>query len=61
MSEPTQTCVLCGLVETVTRTGRGFPPDAAKRRLRKRCAAAGCPSQPHYLAGVTVTQRPVGQ
>jgi hypothetical protein len=51
MSQPTQTCRICGLVEVVRMDGRGFPPDIAKRRLRKRCEAAGCPSDPHYLAG----------
>ena len=53
MSEPTQTCELCGLVEIVTPYGRGFPPDAAKRRLKRRCNANGCKSQPTYLAGIS--------
>jgi hypothetical protein len=57
MSEPTQTCELCGLVEVVTPYGRGFPPDAAKRRLAKRCKANGCPSKPRYLAGVSPALR----
>ena len=52
MSEPTQTCELCGTVEVVTPYGRGFPPDAAKRRLKRRCNANGCPSKPTYLAGI---------
>lgn len=51
MSEPTQTCAVCGDVETVRPDGRGFPPDIAKRRLAKRCAAAGHKSEPKYLAG----------
>lgn len=50
--EPAQTCQRCGLVEIVRLVGRGFPPDAAKRRLAKRCAKAGCPSEPQYTAGV---------
>lgn len=53
MSEPTQTCTECGRVEVVTPDGRGFPPDIAKRRLAKRCKAAGCPSHPVYRAGMS--------
>lgn len=53
MTEPVQTCQLCGRVETVTPDGRGFPPDIAKRRLRKRCNANACPSKPTYRAGVS--------
>lgn len=53
MSSPTQTCQKCGLVEVVRADGRGFPPDIAKRRLAKRCWAAGCASDPRYLAGIT--------
>lgn len=53
MTTPTQTCQLCGLVEVVRMDGRGFPPDIAKRRLKRRCQAAGCQSQPRYLAGIT--------
>jgi hypothetical protein len=52
MNEPTQTCQLCGRVEVVRPDGRGFPPDIAKRRLRKQCKAAGCPCEPTYLAGI---------
>ena len=52
MSEPTQTCQECGRVEVVRPYGRGFPPDIAKRRLKKRCNAAGCPSKPAYRAGI---------
>lgn len=51
MSEPTQTCQVCGDVEAVLMTGRGFPPDAAKRRLAKRCKASGHASKPQYVAG----------
>lgn len=53
MSEPTQTCSLCGRVEVVRPYFRSFPPDAAKRRLQKACAAAGCKCAPQYLAGLT--------
>lgn len=52
MSQPTQTCKLCGLVEVVKMDGRGFPPGIAERRLKKRCAENGCPSKPSYLAGI---------
>jgi hypothetical protein len=52
MSGPTQTCQACGRVETVRQDGRGFPPDIAKRRLRKRCKEAGCACDPQYRAGV---------
>lgn len=58
MSEPTQTCELCGRVEVVRPDGRGFPPDIAKRKLRKACNANDCPSAPRYLAGVTFGPRP---
>lgn len=51
VSAPTQTCRLCGRVEVVRQDGRGFPPDIAKRRLKKACSEAGCPSEPQYLAG----------
>lgn len=65
MTEPTQTCTECGRVETVYPDGRGFPPDVAKRRLKKRCNAAGCPSRPTYFAGqgwaVAGRHRPAGQ
>ena len=54
MSEPTQTCLTCGAVEIVHPDGRGFPPDIAKRRLTKRCAAAGHSSRPVYRAGELV-------
>jgi hypothetical protein len=52
MSGPTQTCQACGRVEPVRQDGRGFPPDIAKRRLRKRCKEAGCACDPQYRAGV---------
>ncbi len=54
MIEPTQTCLTCGAVEIVHPDGRGFPPDIAKRRLAKRCRAAGHRSRPVYRAGVLV-------
>lgn len=60
MSQPTQTCTVCGDVEVVQMTGRGFPPDAAKRRLAKRCKANGHTCQPKYLAGFSIGPRPHG-
>lgn len=57
MSGPRQTCSLCGRSKAVTPDGRGFPPDIAKRRLQRACAAAGCPSQPRYTAGVVLGAR----
>lgn len=53
MSEPTQTCETCGDVEVVRQQGRAFPPDAAKRRLAKRCEVRGHKSKPTYRAGVS--------
>jgi hypothetical protein len=59
VSEPTQTCRLCGRVEIVQPDGRGFPPDIAKRKLRKACKAAGCVCEPAYRAGFSVATRPM--
>lgn len=61
MSQPTQTCQKCGRVEVVRMVGRGFPPDVAKRRLKKRCKEAGCASEPRYLAGLAFGRPIVGQ
>jgi len=61
MSEPTVTCALCGRRQIVKPDGRGFPPDIAKRALRKECKANGCQSDPQYRAGVIVGPRPFGQ
>lgn len=58
MSEPTQTCTACGRVVVVQQTGRGFPPDVAKRKLAKLCAADGHESRPQYRAGVAFSPRP---
>jgi hypothetical protein len=55
MSEPTYTCALCGSRQTVDPFARGFPPDAAKRKLIKRCNAAGCACDPRYRAGMDPT------
>jgi hypothetical protein len=48
---PRQVCEVCGAIEYVKFSGRGFPPDAAKRRLKLRCTAAGHRSKPQYYAG----------
>lgn len=60
MSQPTQTCQACGAVENVNWFDRGFPPDVAKRRLAKRCTAAGHTSEPQYLVGFAVGSRAHG-
>lgn len=52
MSEPTQTCTICGDVEVVKHDGRGFPPNIALRRLAKRCKAKGHVCKAQYRAGV---------
>lgn len=52
MSEPRQTCRLCGRTVIVELDGRGFPPEIAARKLRKACRAEGCPCDPQYRAGV---------
>lgn len=54
MSDPRQTCGLCGHIVHVVADGRGFPPDIAKRKLVKWCKANGCPSQPVYRAGIRI-------
>lgn len=59
MSEPTVTCELCGRRQVVRPDGRGFPPDIAKRKLKKICMANGCASRPAYRAGFVLT-RPEG-
>lgn len=61
MSEPTVTCALCGRSRVVVPDGRGFPPDIAKRKLRKDCQANGCSCDPQYWAGVTIGSRAEGQ
>ena len=52
MIEPTQTCRVCGVSVAVRPDGRGFPPDTAKRKLAKSCAARGHKADPVYRAGV---------
>lgn len=61
MSGPFQTCQGCGRQVAVVPDGRGFPPDIAKRRLAKVCAANGCKSFPKYTAGVTFGGPACGQ
>ena len=60
MSEPTVTCGKCGRQRIVVPDGRGFPPDIAKRKLRKECRADGCDGEPQYRAGLLVGPRPRG-
>jgi hypothetical protein len=52
MTEPTQTCKVCGAVEIVYPDGRGFPPRIAAKRLARRCAARGHECVPEYRAGL---------
>ena len=52
MSEPTQTCRVCGVSVAVRPDGRGFPPDIAKRKLAKSCEARGHKADPVYRAGI---------
>lgn len=54
---PVQTCQVCGDSEQVVPDGRGFPPDIAKRRLVKRCKAAGHKCEPRYEAGLVIHVR----
>lgn len=58
MTQPTQTCTLCGRVMVVMMDGRGFLPDITKRNLVKACKAAGCPSAPVYQAGFSFWGEP---
>lgn len=58
---PMQRCQRCGLTEVVKPDGRGFPPDIAKRRLKKKCAHIGCPSDPIYSAGLDFPPTIYGQ
>lgn len=51
-SEPEVHCLLCDRVVVVQPYGNSFPPDIAKRQLKKNCSAAGCPSSPEYRVGV---------
>lgn len=51
---PVQTCNTCQDYEIVKPDGRGFPPDIAKNRLRKRCEAKGCEHNISYRAGFQV-------
>lgn len=57
MSEPTQTCEICGRQVAVTPDGRGFPPEIARRKLARLCQAAGHISDPKYRAGLSLGGR----
>jgi len=59
--EPTVTCDQCGRRIVVVQSGRGFPPDIAKRKLRKACRTDGCQGEPQYRAGILIGPRPGGQ
>jgi len=59
--EPTVTCDTCGRRAVVEPTGRGFPPDVAKNKLRKACRNSGCNGEPQYRAGFLIGPRASGQ
>jgi hypothetical protein len=59
--EPTVTCDQCGRRAVVQPTGRDFPPDVARNKLRKACRNAGCNGEPQYRAGLLIDTRPGGQ
>jgi hypothetical protein len=59
--EPMVTCDQCGDHAVVVPSGRGFPPDIARNKLRKACRAKGCEGEPQYRAGVQFGSRPHGQ
>ena len=52
MTDPFYHCGICRRVVPVDYYARGFPPDAAKRKLKRQCNAAGCDCDPKYMAGV---------
>jgi hypothetical protein len=52
--DPTVTCDKCGRQLVVQPTGRGFPPDVARNKLRKACRANGCSGEPQYRAGMAL-------
>ena len=59
VSQPTQTCLTCGDVEVVRPDGRGFPPDIALRRLKKRCREKGHACHSQYRAGLYLAPKAV--
>lgn len=61
MSGPVQTCQLCGRTVAVTPDGRGFPPDIAKRKLKRLCSLSNCASDPKYTAGFAFGGHITGQ
>ena len=50
-TEPTMSCAVCGSTEVVRPSGRGYPPDIARRRLIKRCKNISHTCEPVYQAG----------
>lgn len=61
MTEPSYSCAACGASVMVDRYARGFPPDAAKRKLIRACAAEGHKAEPVYRAGLIIGPRAGGQ
>lgn len=60
-AEPHQTCTFCGTFVVVEPTTRGFPPNVARRKLRKLCQAMGHESRPQYTAAVQHREPATGQ
>lgn len=61
MTTPTQTCKTCGRSVEVGFYARGFPPDAAKRKLQRLCKADGHAAVPEYRAGIAFSGPIAGQ
>lgn len=51
MSEPRQTCQICGRYVVVKPSVTGFAPAIAKAKLRKQCLDSGHVADPKYTAG----------
>lgn len=62
MSEPMQVCYTCQRTRRCyDHSGAEFPPDAAKRWLRRHCPANRQDCDIHYRAGWLFGGPPVGQ
>jgi len=56
IGEPTYTCKVCGKIQFVRPTSRGYPPDVARAKLLRRCSTDEDNHTPdiEYRAGVLV-------
>ena len=61
MSNPTQTCTTCGRSRDCMLHMRGFPPDGAKRWLKRTCPNGGAGCEIKYRAGFELRGPIVGQ